>query len=381
MRKKVFISYSHKDENIANRLEKALRELRISFWIDKRELKVGDRIFRNVLKGILETRYLIVLISKNSLRSKWVKKELIKALQLEKETKQSKIIPLRLDKCAAPTIIRDRLYADISSERDFYFGLSELLRKIDPKSVKNISYEAEKVGSMNNLILFAEWFKKHRLTENEKKSLVGMCLAARDSIRSILVTYSFIENRNYTYRVPPDLRVLIFIVCEEIEVIILQVMVEKNYYTIDCFDRFSYSRVRLEKSPLTIVARSWREKKPILKSHSFEYTENIEKYIEDSLNCGIPREFVIQEQFHPASAVAFPFQECKFSESNLCLPIIICIDSDRKEVFPQELIKPMYKSLEIIVQEYSNRTRKFETPNEGIQRARESGVIDELLKY
>jgi len=72
----VFISYSNKDRDFAERLATDLRASGAGVWFDQWEIKVGDSITQKINDGIHDNDYLAVVLSPDSVASPWVRKEL-----------------------------------------------------------------------------------------------------------------------------------------------------------------------------------------------------------------------------------------------------------------------------------------------------------------
>ncbi len=95
-----FISYSRKDGVFANALKDWLVEkagLRV--WFDEADLASGERISADIARSISQCRGVIFLLSKDSLKSKFVQDELDQALAEKKEQAQFQMVLLRLDDC------------------------------------------------------------------------------------------------------------------------------------------------------------------------------------------------------------------------------------------------------------------------------------------
>jgi hypothetical protein len=76
-----FLSYSHLDEAFARALASALRSAGIDLFFDQRDLHVGDLLLDRVMKAIALRDYIIALISRNSVKSRWVREELCAAFE------------------------------------------------------------------------------------------------------------------------------------------------------------------------------------------------------------------------------------------------------------------------------------------------------------
>ena len=91
-----FISYASEEKDVAVLLTTKLEELGTSVWIDDKQLKIGDQIRTSLEKGLINSRYGIVLISKNYLDKYWTNQELNSLYELE-EHGIKKILPIMID--------------------------------------------------------------------------------------------------------------------------------------------------------------------------------------------------------------------------------------------------------------------------------------------
>lgn len=98
----VFISYSRKDYkdengnvipgNVVSKIKDALDEAGISFWFDENGIHHGDDFGEKIVDNIEDSEIFIFLSTLNSNSSKWTKKEISVAHELDKT-----IIPVRID--------------------------------------------------------------------------------------------------------------------------------------------------------------------------------------------------------------------------------------------------------------------------------------------
>ncbi len=93
-----FISYSNKDEKFARKLYKDLGEAKITCWFAPENLKWGEKIHKGINQAIYQHDKLLLIISKNSLASGWVEKEIEIALIKEKNENRTVLLPIRIDK-------------------------------------------------------------------------------------------------------------------------------------------------------------------------------------------------------------------------------------------------------------------------------------------
>ncbi len=120
-----FLSHSSKDKIFIRQLAADLNKANISIWLDEQMIKVGDSIAEKISQGMAESDYFLIALSSNSVESEWVKRELNNALLTEIEERKVKVLPLILNKCEVPVLIKDKKCADFSES--YRAGLKELL--------------------------------------------------------------------------------------------------------------------------------------------------------------------------------------------------------------------------------------------------------------
>jgi hypothetical protein len=126
---KLFISYSSRDKDIALKLAEDLRTLNHEVWLDQWTLKVGHCIPTEISNGLHRTRYLVLLLSKHAVRSKWVGVEWKAAFWDEVKSQSIMVLPVLLEKVAVPKLIQSRKYANFATSYEFGFG--ELIEAIE----------------------------------------------------------------------------------------------------------------------------------------------------------------------------------------------------------------------------------------------------------
>lgn len=73
----VFISYASEDkEEIARPLAETLRKMGYEVWFDEFSLKLGDSLRRSIDRGLAESRYGVVILSKHFFEKHWPNHEL-----------------------------------------------------------------------------------------------------------------------------------------------------------------------------------------------------------------------------------------------------------------------------------------------------------------
>jgi len=110
---KTFISYSSKDRPVARRIANDLQSRGIHVWMDEFEILPGDSIVEKIADGIRTSEYLIVLISKNSVGSSWVRKEFELAFERNRDASERRLIPVRVDDTPVPPYLAGVQYVDL----------------------------------------------------------------------------------------------------------------------------------------------------------------------------------------------------------------------------------------------------------------------------
>jgi len=80
----VFVSYSHDDDDFVRRLISDLNKAGHAVWIDTSNIRGGDDWLRAIAEGIINSYAFIIVATKSSLASKWVRGEITWAVQREK---------------------------------------------------------------------------------------------------------------------------------------------------------------------------------------------------------------------------------------------------------------------------------------------------------
>ena len=91
-----FISYSTKDEEFARRLHSRMREENLRVWFAPEDMKGGRKFYEQIEQAIHLHDRLLVILSEESMRSKWVKREIQRALKTGREQNRQKLFPIGL---------------------------------------------------------------------------------------------------------------------------------------------------------------------------------------------------------------------------------------------------------------------------------------------
>jgi hypothetical protein len=138
----VFISHSHADKGFARKLAADLRKAGHIVWIDEGEINVGDSLIEKIREGIDRVDYVAAVLSKASIESEWIKRELDIASNREIEEKRVVVLPLLIQDVELPGFLKGKFYGDCRTGKKYSDTLKLLLRKFGPStSLPEISSE------------------------------------------------------------------------------------------------------------------------------------------------------------------------------------------------------------------------------------------------
>jgi hypothetical protein len=126
----VFLSHNSKDKPWVRKLAKLLTADGIVVWLDEAELNIGDSLIDKISTAIDEMKFVAAVISRNSIASAWVQKELSLAMSKEIKGRRVTVLPLLIEQCDLPAALRDKLYADFTSPDNFESEYNKLLRAL-----------------------------------------------------------------------------------------------------------------------------------------------------------------------------------------------------------------------------------------------------------
>ena len=120
----IFLCHSHTDKPFVRKLARDLSSLGVDVWMDEWELEPGDSLHGCIGKALSSVAYVGVVLSPDSVSSRWCQSELDQALTREKSTSGKLVIPLLHRRVSAPPFLAGRLYVDFS--RSYFTALTML---------------------------------------------------------------------------------------------------------------------------------------------------------------------------------------------------------------------------------------------------------------
>ncbi|MFC3032221.1 toll/interleukin-1 receptor domain-containing protein [Pseudoalteromonas fenneropenaei] len=113
---KVYISYNNRDSAIASKISESLKDAGHEILIDVDTLLPGQDISSTLFDALRQSDFMIVIISENSVDSKWVQNEIGAALSYSAERKNFGLFPLVVGSPQIPDSIRHKLYIQVTPE-------------------------------------------------------------------------------------------------------------------------------------------------------------------------------------------------------------------------------------------------------------------------
>jgi hypothetical protein len=92
-----FISHSSKDQKFAERLHADLQGKGVRCWYAPEDMKIGEKIRVGIDESIRVHDKLLLILSRSSIESPWVEKEVEAAMEREGRQKRMILFPIRLD--------------------------------------------------------------------------------------------------------------------------------------------------------------------------------------------------------------------------------------------------------------------------------------------
>ena len=178
-RNSIFLCHSHKDKLLhAEPLAKDLKKHGLDVWYDSWSILPGDSLIQKISVGIRESDCFIVLLTPNSIDSKWVNVEL--GLALKRWEKEGiRIIPIIWGECELPGFLKSINYLDFrksytSSVKELLltFGIdAQVLSESEKAKIILKMFTPDQQADITEYALSKGYDKKRALKEITKKKL------------------------------------------------------------------------------------------------------------------------------------------------------------------------------------------------------------------
>jgi hypothetical protein len=132
----IFLSHSSIDKPFTSRLAFDLQAAGTRVWLDIADLLVGDSLPERIQQAIGKMKYFGVVLSQNSVKSRWVRREVSMALTREIKSNRVKILPFVIDDCEIPGFLEEKLYADFRAPERYEDELEKVIKRLNPRRNK-----------------------------------------------------------------------------------------------------------------------------------------------------------------------------------------------------------------------------------------------------
>lgn len=133
----IFLCHNCEDKDFVRKLATDLKQVSIDAWFDEWELEPGDSLLDRIGTALERSVYVGVILSPNSVNSKWCKKELNQALSRELKFGEKTIIPMLLTDVELPHFLQEKYYLDFS--REYYRPFTQLSAMIHLFDVHSVN--------------------------------------------------------------------------------------------------------------------------------------------------------------------------------------------------------------------------------------------------
>jgi hypothetical protein len=140
---KIFLSHSSLDKTFVRRLSTRLKKEGYDVWLDEKELLPGDKLSTKLSDAIELSKVILIVISENSLNSKWLQFEL--ELATRKMVEEGlRLIPILIGNVEIPHQLKNIIYVDFKpGKKSGYKVLLKALEAEIPQNDDNISFREQ----------------------------------------------------------------------------------------------------------------------------------------------------------------------------------------------------------------------------------------------
>ena len=133
----IFLSHSSADKEIAEKIAVGLEAVNFPVWYANWAIKPTESIVQRINDGLARNDTLVILLSPESVKSRWVQRELNSIIMAQLSGQNVTVVPVLIAECDIPEVLNDIKYIDMSD--DFHAGFIKLLEIMKQRA--NVSLE------------------------------------------------------------------------------------------------------------------------------------------------------------------------------------------------------------------------------------------------
>jgi hypothetical protein len=126
----VFLSHSSKDKPFVRALAQRLKNAGIRVWLDEAEIRVGESLIEKLSAALGSVDFLLVVLSRSSIKSSWVQKEVEIAMNDEIKRRRVKVLPILKEAVRLPVFLEGKAYIDFTNKSSRARAGQKLVRDI-----------------------------------------------------------------------------------------------------------------------------------------------------------------------------------------------------------------------------------------------------------
>ncbi len=130
----VFLCYAPNDKAAILKLKQTLTDYGLNVWLDDEQIDIGDSVRDTIERGVGQSRFLVVCLSRHFSNSSWCRTDYESLLQRILTTRNADVLPVLTgdyDEADIPEIFYDKYCVDVRTAD----GLNRLIRKLKPAAV------------------------------------------------------------------------------------------------------------------------------------------------------------------------------------------------------------------------------------------------------
>lgn len=111
----IFLSHASTDKTQVRQLYAELQALGLRVFLDEQELQVGDSLYSSLNDALTASDYVVFCISRASVASGWVEREVAGSLASQIRRRRKRILPVLLDDVPIPDLLSDLICLDMAA--------------------------------------------------------------------------------------------------------------------------------------------------------------------------------------------------------------------------------------------------------------------------
>lgn len=185
MKTSIFLSHNSADKEFVRKLALDLECHGLRVWLDEAEMKIGDSLIEKIREGIDSVNYIAVILSPNSVESKWVQKEIDVAMTLEINGKEIKVLPLMLELCEIPSFLLGKFYGDFTNNDKYEDTLKFLINTMGIVFNRSAVLGLNKGASLGGAIDKAEILNLYVYAKPFHRPFQYIGMAVEDALKEV----------------------------------------------------------------------------------------------------------------------------------------------------------------------------------------------------